>query len=1060
MPTCAAYRAGETPRRQRPSVGGDAAAFAATAVPPDAGARSLTPARLGPAVSGLAVRQQPGSTTPMRRRPSAASPAAGPASPTKDGFQFGPPARVALGATPQHRLSGREPAAATSKQADDSRCRSASLRQRQSGACRQDAAPQTAATPSASRMASEAAEARAGACASLARSTSCESQRGSGGTALRASGPGRRNSVTTSSSTSPVRRSAGSPATAREMTMTRSSSLSTSARSSPSHRVRPCKLTRSQTAAGLDAWLAATLAPDMSLVKKRAAKQLAKSGPSKKASSSMAASNVNALAGNSADSSSPEKREKPKAKTKERKASSGYHVLSNQPANNYAHWRRLNGVPEQRRVFSMYGNQPALKVFRQALLSRGWILNEDPESPYWDLKFPCERMKGDEVAKLAPEQVVSYFVRDSEITTKSGLCRNMRRFMDGPDVDTFFPRCYDLSNTEQFSEFMKDFKATRCLNIVRRFVTEGAHAADDDTGRRPPLSVVRAALGVCQRRLREEVFLDESLDDPLQPLVDVETWHLVRSWSANASKCLNQALKGGDKCTNSSQKKATGTSGQSSDTSSDSESTCSLPGVDDLLEESSEVLGALAKHLPQFGLDGMQNIWIIKPVGKSRGRGIRCSDRLASILELGKSGRGRTNRAEASYVVQKYIENPLIIQRKKFDIRQWVVVSRWNPLAVWFYKDCYLRFSYHDYDPKDLSNRFAHLTNNAISKKAEGFEQDKDETMMHSDDFQKHLAGLGLKRANGEPMEDPWLELVQPRMKEIVRWSMESVQDSVVHRDSSWELFGYDFMVDEDLNTWLIEVNSAPDISFSTSTTATLVTAMMEDMAKVVVDVEKFGQQLQRPRRRWSTYRPPTGRYELLEAARREKEERFYKMRRDCGPIFVRGAHMKLQKPKRGEEVVEEASDPRYDAAAMLAREQWLRDSVDAASVESDTESSESSAEEDAAAALEDCHDAEADRVCWEDEDEDSASSSSAQSDVEHDGEGLLEALRVTRCMSYLEPDEEGNDEEDVVDDLVSDESVAGDDDEDAGTFGRLDAQEPSDDSTKAPTESETEAEV
>ena len=70
-----------------------------------------------------------------------------------------------------------------------------------------------------------------------------------------------------------------------------------------------------------------------------------------------------------------------------------------------------------------------------------------------------------------------------------------------------------------------------------------------------------------------------------------------------------------------------------------------------------------------------------------------------------------------TWVIQKYIENPMLILNRKFDIRMWVVIPTWNPLRIYVYKECYLRFSCHDYDPRVPQNLFSHLTNQSVSKK-------------------------------------------------------------------------------------------------------------------------------------------------------------------------------------------------------------------------------------------------------------------------------------------------------------------------------------------------------
>ena len=76
-----------------------------------------------------------------------------------------------------------------------------------------------------------------------------------------------------------------------------------------------------------------------------------------------------------------------------------------------------------------------------------------------------------------------------------------------------------------------------------------------------------------------------------------------------------------------------------------------------------------------------------------------------------------------------------------------------------------------------------------------------------------------------------------------------------------FEMFGYDIMIDEDFNCWLIEVNSSPAMDYSTAVTERLVQMVLEDTIKVVVDYGMASAKKQR--------KVDTGLFELVYKARR-----------------------------------------------------------------------------------------------------------------------------------------------------------------------------------------------
>jgi len=49
-------------------------------------------------------------------------------------------------------------------------------------------------------------------------------------------------------------------------------------------------------------------------------------------------------------------------------------------------------------------------------------------------------------------------------------------------------------------------------------------------------------------------------------------------------------------------------------------------------------------------------------------------------------------------------------------------------------------------------------------------------------------------------------------------------------------LIGYDFLIDEDLKIWLIEVNDHPHLGIANDYIATILPRMIDDMLELVVD--------------------------------------------------------------------------------------------------------------------------------------------------------------------------------------------------------------------------------
>ncbi|CAI2370039.1 unnamed protein product [Moneuplotes crassus] len=198
------------------------------------------------------------------------------------------------------------------------------------------------------------------------------------------------------------------------------------------------------------------------------------------------------------------------------------------------------------------------------------------------------------------------------------------------------------------------------------------------------------------------------------------------------------------------------------------------------------------------------NYWIVKPVASSRGRGIYITSSLSEI-DLDKK-----------LVVSKYIPNPFLINSHKFDLRIYVIITSFDPLRIYMFKEGLARFAAEKYNSSNIKNRCSHLTNYSINKKHKDFVQNESEKR---DDYgcKWSLSALckTLEMA-GIDLDLLWSRIYDALIKIILSAEgkiYEQVKSCCTHSTNCFEILGFDVLIDSNLKPWILEVNLSPSLS-------------------------------------------------------------------------------------------------------------------------------------------------------------------------------------------------------------------------------------------------------
>ena len=157
----------------------------------------------------------------------------------------------------------------------------------------------------------------------------------------------------------------------------------------------------------------------------------------------------------------------------------------------------------------------------------------------------------------------------------------------------------------------------------------------------------------------------------------------------------------------------------------------------------------------------------------------------------------------------------------KFDLRIYVVVTCYDPLRVYVYREGLVRFATEKYnqggDGKEDGSVYAHLTNYSINKKNENYVQNDDAADDDSGFKWSFSAMQQHFKDNGIDVNLMWSKIYDVIIKSLLsieEITKNQIKKSNIGRNNCYELFGYDILLDNYMNPWLLEINLSPSLAF------------------------------------------------------------------------------------------------------------------------------------------------------------------------------------------------------------------------------------------------------
>ena len=235
--------------------------------------------------------------------------------------------------------------------------------------------------------------------------------------------------------------------------------------------------------------------------------------------------------------------------------------------------------------------------------------------------------------------------------------------------------------------------------------------------------------------------------------------------------------------------------------------------------------------------------WLLKPTKKSQGDGIE----IFSINDINFIEKNILNNVDfnidnnvcnktmKNFIIQKYIDNLLIIDNKKMELRIYILIPSINPLIILFH-DGVIRLTSKNFTMNNWDDKLIHITNvKQQNKYNSNYSDIKQSLKWSTNDFQKYL--FKNKLVDSITYYD---DIIKPKLKYLIFNIINSSIDDLDKNHGYYHLLGIDFILTNDLNIMVTEVQAKPGLKSDLKAKENIMFNMMTELIEIVTFTNDF----------------------------------------------------------------------------------------------------------------------------------------------------------------------------------------------------------------------------